>query len=123
MHIHRTISEMIAAHCAAALADEAAFDASGSAHDACLAERTGAAEGSAFIELVSAPCLSPEEVQAKLRHFLDGSIGERGTHIECLIDYGDDLLERFLRSLAITDAGTTLTACSTASHAGTREEA
>ena len=107
------VTQAIESHLAAVHVDEASFDAEGKAVDAGLAEQTGAAEHSAFAAFVAVPCRSADDVQAKLRHLLDGSIGERNRHIDCLFDYGDDLLEKFLRSLVTegddaTDAGSTL---------------
>ena len=69
-------------------------------------------ERAAFIEFVSTQCHTSDGVQEKLRYLLDGTVGERDTHLECLIDYSDDLglLERFLRSLII-DASRGSLAC------------
>lgn len=94
----------IEAHRATVLVDEASFDADGNAIDAGLAERTGVVERAAFIEFVAAPCRSAEDVQAKLVYLLTGNIGERDSLLDCIIDYGDDLGERFLRSLVVGEA-------------------
>lgn len=109
MNQHRTIQDIIAAHRTALLADEASFD------DACLAisdelaERTGAAERAAYFEFVRAPCQTAGDVQAKLDYILNGSVGVRETLLQCLAPDGacfeDWFLEPFLRSLAISDAG------------------
>lgn len=91
------IAAYIEAHRITVLVDEASFDDKGRAIDVILAEKTGAVERSAFIEFVAAPCRSSEDVQAKLAYLLAGTVGER----DCLSIYGDDLGERFLRSLLV----------------------
>ncbi|WP_337183825.1 hypothetical protein [Shinella sp.] len=102
MHEHRHLSDFIIAHHAAVLVDEESFDADGFLIiDVTVAEKNAADERAAFIEFVLAPCTSPDEVQAKLRYLLDGTVGERDTHLDCLIDYGDTLLETLLRSLVL----------------------
>lgn len=109
MHEDRPISDFISAHHAAVLVDEASFDADGLLIlDVTVAEKIAADERSAFIEFVSAPCRSPEEVQAKLRYLLDGTVGERSSFLDYLFEYGadveDGLLTPFLRSLLLADA-------------------
>lgn len=94
------IAAYIEAHRATVLVDEASFDDKGRPIDAILAERIGAVEHAAFIEFVAAPCRSPEDVQAKLAYLLTGTVGE----LDCLAIYGDDIGERFLRSLLVEDA-------------------
>lgn len=95
------VAAYIEAHHATVLVDEASLDDKGRAIDAILAEKTGAVERAAFIEFVAAPCRSPEEVQAKLAYLLAGTVGERDSLLDCLSIYGDDLVERFLRSLLV----------------------
>lgn len=95
------IAAYIEAHRATVLVDEASFDDKGRAIDAILAEKTGAVERAAFIEFVAAPCRSPEDVQAKLAYLLTGTVGERDSLLDCMAIYGDDLGERFLRSLLV----------------------
>lgn len=122
MSAHRRLSDFISAHRAAILIDEASFDDDGKALDAAQAEKTGNAERAAFIEFVSVPCTSPEEVQAKLRYLLDGTVGERDTHMDCLIDYGDTLLGTLLRSLVLEDVTDNMSIASRGSRTCTREE-
>lgn len=95
------VQAFIEAHHATVLVDEASFDANGQAIDAILAEKTGAVEREAFIEFVKAPCRSSEDVQAKLQYLFTGTVGERDSLLDCLAIYGDDLGERFLRSLLV----------------------
>lgn len=104
-----TVTDIIAAHRAALLEDEASYT------DDCLAisdelvERTGAAELTAYTEFVRAPCQTAEDVQAKLDYILNGSVGVRETLLQCLAPDGacfeDWLLVPFLRSLVIEAAG------------------
>ena len=95
------VAAYIEAHHATVLVDESSFDVDGRAIDAVLAERTGAVERAALMELVAAPCRSPEDVQAKLAYLLTGTVGERDSLLDCLAIYGDGLGERFLRSLLV----------------------
>lgn len=101
MHEPFPVAAYIEAHRATVLVDEASFDEKGRPIDAVLAEKTGAVERAAFIELVAAPCRSSEDVQAKLAYLLTGTVGERDSLLDCLSIYGDDLGERFLRSLLV----------------------
>lgn len=125
MHEHRHLSHLIDAHREAVLVDEASFDDDGNSLDAAQAEKTGNVERAAFIEFVSAPCTSPDDVQAKLRYLLDDTVGERDTHLDCLIDYGDRLLEQFLRSLLVegVEAASRPSRAPGATHACACEEA
>lgn len=113
-----SLADAIERHRLSVLVDEASYNDDFTPVSAELAEKTGAAEHDAFIELVSAPCTSGDEAQAKLRYFLDGSIGVRDTLLDCLIEYGDDLTEKFLRSLVIEGS---CAARHTPAHAHARE--
>lgn len=104
MNNHAQALELIAAHKAAVLADEAMFDGDGNCLDVAGAAATEQSEKQAFIALVDAPCRSSEEVSAKIDYFLNGTIGERSTLIEYLTAYGEDLEDlhrRLLQSLVI----------------------
>lgn len=114
MNAH-TVTDIIAAHRAALVEDEASFTDDGLAISDELVERTGAAERAAYVDFVWAPCQSAGDVQAKLNYILNGSVGVRDTLLDCLIDYGadfkDGLLEPFLRSLKVMEASRGSRAC------------
>jgi len=99
--IHITLTDLIEAHRAAVMADEANFTDDCVPIDEAASQASGNAELEAYIALVDAKCVSAEDVQAKLGYFLNGSVGVRSTLLECLFDYGDDLHERFLKSLMV----------------------
>lgn len=102
------VTDIIAAHRAALLEDEASFSDDGLAISDELVERTGAAEQAAYLAFVHAPCQTANDVQAKLDYILNGSVGVRETLLQCLAQDGecfeDWLLEPFLRSLLLADA-------------------
>jgi len=119
------IRQAIDRHHHAVIIDEASFDASGKAISAATAAQTGNAEREAFIAFVSAPCRSPEDVQAKVTYLLAGTVGDRDSLLDCLYSYGDDLWERFLRSLLVegVEAVSTPSRAPGATHACACEEA
>jgi hypothetical protein len=103
------VSSAINAHLDAVHADEAQFTNAGVAIDNAAAEETHAIEVKRFDALVRTPCHSPDDVQAKIRYFMHGSVGERSSLIECLSheQYGlaDDMdgVRRLLQSLLLQD--------------------
>ena len=103
MHPHpTTVEEAIEAHRIAVDTDEASFDANGKAISLELEQATGKAEIEAYKAFIALPCQTPADVQAKLAHLLNGSVGDRTKFIECLTEvcYGEPL-EQFLRSLLV----------------------
>lgn len=112
-----TLSDLVEAHRATILVDDASFNDGGDALDVALAEETGAAERAAYLEFIRAQCQTADDVQAKLDYILNGSVGVRDTLLDCLIDYGDDLGERFLRSLVVPAVGSTRDTASRGSRA------
>ncbi|MCK8779059.1 hypothetical protein M0654_03575 [Rhizobium sp. NTR19] len=102
--LQHAVKAAIKAHQKAVLADEGSFDDHHNPVSEELAEQTGAAEVAAFKVMATAPCSTHDEVQAKLRYVLDGSVGVRTPIIECLGDeeYGAwEGFEAFLRSLVL----------------------
>lgn len=105
------VPELIEAHRAAVVADEAMFTEDGT----CLAEDgsswvTQAAEEKAFIGLVDCPCRSAGEVALKVDYFVNGTIGDRTSLIGYLTeyDYGEDgLTARLLKSMVVDEPTTT----------------
>lgn len=104
------VSAAIAAHIAAVQVDEASYTADGKPLLPELVAATAKVEGEAFGALVREPCRSAQDVQAKLRYVLDGTIGERQPNVSgilgedgCDLISSDGPLLTFLRSL-VTDA-------------------
>ncbi|RWK79622.1 MAG: hypothetical protein EOR51_11970 [Mesorhizobium sp.] len=96
------IAELIEAHRAAVIADEASFDGAG--NDLGNGPETFKVEARAFRALVLAPCRDADEAAAKVHYIVSGTVGERTTLMECLFDYSElddeaDLYKLFLESL------------------------
>jgi hypothetical protein len=75
-------------HLAAVMVDEASFTDDGVAIDQVDADWSGALEQAAFLRLLNEPCVSHEDVQAKVRYVLDGTVGERQELMDCVL--GED---------------------------------
>lgn len=102
-----TVTDIIAAHRTALLEDVASYIFDGLAISEERAAHTGAAKLAAYTAFVRVQCQTADDVQAKLDYILNGLIGIRNTLLDCLIDYGDHLGGRFLRSLMVeTPVGT-----------------
>jgi hypothetical protein len=98
------IVDAINAHLVAVHSDEAQFNDAGVAIDDAAVEETHAVEVKHFNALIRTPCQSPEDVQAKLRYILHGTVGDRDELLTCLTipEYaGDRGWEDFLRSLLV----------------------
>ncbi|MBB3385524.1 MULTISPECIES: hypothetical protein [unclassified Rhizobium] len=108
-------SSAINGHLNSVESDEAQFDDNGGALDAAAAVETRRAEIRSFREFRQTTCDTAEDVQAKIRYLLHGTLGERQTLVECLMDaaygWGDakDGLELFLKSLLVEDFTDALT--------------
>jgi hypothetical protein len=95
----------VASHMEAVGIDECSFDANGNALSEKLAEETRVVEVERFSAFIRTPCQSPEDVQAKLRYILHGTVGDRDDLLTCLTipEYGGDHgWEDFLRSLLLS---------------------
>lgn len=106
MNTHHKITDLIEIHRQVVLVDEKSYDDDGHELDIELAYKTGAAEAAAFKAMAEAPCLSHDDVQAKISYLLNGSIGERTPLMECLgyDEYGGwDSNVAFLKSLMIPE--------------------
>lgn len=102
------LTELIAAHRAAVVADEANYTAKGFAINAFDAEESGRAEAEALRAAIEGQCQDAADVQAKVAYFLEPAIGNRPANIAPLtgedgegwdIQSGPEALLIFLRSL------------------------
>jgi len=94
----------IKAHKVAVAEDEAAYGDDHEPIDEARAECTGRIESALFQAMAISPCLSHDDVQAKIHYLVTGSVGVRTTLIECFgfDEYGgDDVIAGFVKSLLV----------------------
>jgi len=97
-----SIASLILAHRTAVLAGEAMFADDCRCLSGAGAKATEEVERQAFIALVGAPCLSVENVAAKIDYFVNGTVADRSSLIDYLTEYSDgdfDLTRRLLQSM------------------------
>lgn len=96
------VQQTIARHRQMVEFDEACFDETGIAHDEQIAANAREVEIAAFRAFCTLPCQDDNDVQAKVRYVIDGTVGQRDTLMSCLLDeeYGGiETQAAFLRSL------------------------
>ncbi|WP_267550428.1 hypothetical protein [Rhizobium rhizogenes] len=84
------VSSAIDSHQNAVKVDEAQFDDAGVPFNAAAAVETLSEEVRLFRDFCQLPCETADDVQAKIRYLLHGTVGERTSLIESLIsvEYG-----------------------------------
>ena len=103
------VVDAINAHLNAVKVDEAQFDDAGAPFDAAAAVETLSEEIRLSREYCLHPCETADDVQAKIRYLLYGTVGERMSLIENLmsVQYGfgevSEGLTLFLKSLLVPD--------------------